>query len=118
MRVDLQCKRRNADDTGMNVTVTKLHPHFAARVEGIDIARGFSNAVFAELRSAFEEHSVIVLPNQDLDDDRQIEFSQRFGPLEMMLPHAGNDMNPGHISRMYNAEDDGAIIPPDDHRMI
>ncbi len=102
----------------MTLRITKLHPLFAARVEGIDIARGFSDAAFAELRAAFEEHSVIVLPGQALDDDQQIDFSKRFGPLEMMLPHAGNNMNPGHISRMYNAEEDGSIIPPEDRRMI
>lgn len=102
----------------MSLTVTKLHPLFAARVEGIDIARGIDDAAFAALRAAFEEHSVIVLPGQDLDDERQVAFSQRFGPLEMMLPHAGNNMNPGHISRMYNTEADGSVIPPDDRRMI
>ncbi len=102
----------------MSISITKLHPLFAAQVEGIDIAAGISDADFADLRAAFEEYSVIVLPDQDLDDDAQIAFSKRFGPLEMMLPHLGNDMNPGHISRMYNTERDGAIIPPDDTRMI
>lgn len=110
--------RETADDSGMTLRITKLHPLFAARVEGIDIALGFDNADFAKLRSAFEEHSVIVLPEQDLDDDRQVDFSKRFGPLEMMLPHAGNKMNPGHISRMYNTESNGKVIPPGDRRMI
>ena len=102
----------------MSLSVTKLHPLFAARVEGIDIARGFSDTDFAVLRAAFEEHSVIVLPGQTLDDGQQITFSERFGPLEMMLPHAGNNLNPSQISRMYNSETDGAIIPPEDRRMI
>ena len=102
----------------MALTITKLHPLFAARIEGIDIARGFKEAEFAELRAAFEEHSVIVLPDQDLDDEAQVAFSKSFGPLEMMLPHAGNNLNPSHISRMYNSEANGAIIPPADRRMI
>lgn len=102
----------------MSLTVTQLHPLFAARVDGLDIAHGFSDAAFAALRAAFEEHSVIVLPGQDLDDERQIAFSRRFGPLETMLPHAANKLNPSHISRMYNSETDGTIIPPEDRRMI
>ena len=102
----------------MALTITKLHPLFAARIEGIDIARGFNEAEFAELRAAFEEHSVIVLPDQDLDDEAQVAFSKSFGPLEMMLPHAGNNLNPSHISRMYNSEANGAIIPPAARRMI
>ena len=118
MRAPLLCSVQRTNDTGMNFSITKLHPLFAVRVEGVDIARGISDADFTELRIAFEEHSVIVISNQDLDDSAQTEFSQRFGPLEMMLPHAGNNLNPGHISRMYNSEVDGTIIPPDDHRMI
>ena len=101
----------------MSITVTRLHPLFAARVEGIDIASGIDETDFAKLRAAFEEHSVIVLPDQELDDDSQIAFSKRFGPLEMMLAHAANDLDPKHISRMYNVETDGSIIPPDDRRM-
>ena len=102
----------------MTIKVTKLHSHFAARVEGIDIASGVPDDDFNALRAAFEEYSVIVLPSQDLDDERQMEFSKRYGPLEMMAPHLANDSNPQHISRMHNEEPDGSLIPPDDDRMI
>ena len=55
----------------MSLSITKLHPLFAVRVEGVDIARGISDADFTELGIAFEEHSVIVISNQDLDDSAQ-----------------------------------------------
>lgn len=102
----------------MTVQVTPLHPLFAARVDGIDIAAGVPDEDFEALHAAFEEYSVIVLPGQDLDDERQMTFSKRFGPLEMMAPHLGNDNDPHHISRMHNEESDGSLIPPDDERMV
>ena len=88
MRARLPCEASNNDDGYMSLTVAKLHPLFAAQIAGIDITRGIGGADFAELRTAFKEHSVIVLPDQDLDDERQIAFSKLFGPLEMMLVHA------------------------------
>ena len=102
----------------MTIKITTLHPLFAARVAGIDIAAGVPDQDFKALRAAFEEHSVIVLPRQDLDNERQIEFSKRFGPLETMAPHLANDGKGQHISRMHNQEADGSIIPPDDARMV
>ena len=71
----------------MTIKVTKLHSHFAARVEGIDIASGVPDDDFNALRAAFEEYSVIVLPSQDLDDERQMEFSKRYGPLAVSYTH-------------------------------
>jgi len=102
----------------VTVEITPLHPLFAARVDGIDIAAGIPDDDFAAVRAAFEEYSVIVLPSQDLDDERQTEFSKRFGPLEMMAPHLANDGKPRHISVMHNENKDGSLIPPDDERMV
>jgi alpha-ketoglutarate-dependent 2,4-dichlorophenoxyacetate dioxygenase len=102
----------------MTIEIEKLHPLFAARVHGVDIAAGVGEADFAALRAAFEEYSVLVLPHQDIDDDVQMAFSKRFGPLEMMAPHASNNGRAHHIARMHNEEADGAIIPPDDMRMV
>ncbi len=102
----------------MSVTITQLHPRFAARVEGINIAGHMSEADFTAVRDAFEKYSVIVIHDQDIDDKQQMEFSKRFGDLEMMAPHLGNDEKPRYISVMHNEDRNGKIIPPDDERMI
>jgi len=36
------------------ISVTRLAPALGARVEGVDITRPISDAVFAEIRAAFE----------------------------------------------------------------
>jgi len=64
------------------ITVTKLHPLFGAEVSGIDITRPLSPREFGPIRAAFEEHSVLLFRDQPMDDEKQIQFSDNFGPLE------------------------------------
>ena len=72
---------------------------------------------FAEIRAALDEYLVLVLHDQSLDDAKQIDFSRRFGPLEI----AGK-ANPGlgtPFARQSNLDiATGIIIPPEDRRMI
>ena len=101
----------------MAITVTRLTPHFAARIDGADIARPLDDTAWAEIRAAFEEHSVLVFRGRTLDDESQIAFSHRFGSLEVtrsMNPAAGTP-----FARQSNLDiKTGAVIPPDDRRMV
>ena len=40
------------------------------------------DAAFGEIRAALDEYRLLVLHDQTLDDERQIAFSRRFGPLQ------------------------------------
>jgi alpha-ketoglutarate-dependent 2,4-dichlorophenoxyacetate dioxygenase len=101
----------------MTITVTRLTPHFAARVEGVDITRPVDDATWAQVRAAFEEHSVLVFPESPLDDEAQVAFSRRFGALEVtrsMNPAAGTP-----FARQSNLDiETGQFIPAEDRRMI
>lgn len=101
----------------MPVTVTRLTPCFAARIDGVDLTRPLDGPTWADIRAAFEEHSVLVFHGQPLDDEAQIAFSRRFGPLEIsgsVNPAAGS-----HFARQSNLDiRTGEVIPPDDRRMI
>jgi alpha-ketoglutarate-dependent 2,4-dichlorophenoxyacetate dioxygenase len=98
------------------ITVTPLAPCFAARIDGADITRPLDDATWAEIRAAFEEHSVLVVRGQHLDDERQVAFSLRFGPLEVtrsLNPAAGTP-----FARQSNLDlATGEVIPADDRRM-
>ena len=101
----------------MAITVTRLGPSFAARIGGVDITRPLDDATWAEIRAAFEAHSVLVFHGQSLDDDAQIAFSRRFGALEVtrsINPAAGTP-----FARQSNLDmKTGEVIPSDDRRMI
>jgi alpha-ketoglutarate-dependent taurine dioxygenase len=64
------------------IETTPLTPILDARITGIDIARGVDKARMAELRDALDRFSVLVFPDQRIDDAAQSAFSEGFGPLE------------------------------------
>ena len=101
----------------MTITVTRLAEAFAADVSGVDIAHPIDDATWTEIRSAFEEHSVLVFRRTALDDESQVAFSRRFGALEIsrrMNPAAGTP-----FARQSNLDiTTGAVIPTEDRRMI
>jgi alpha-ketoglutarate-dependent 2,4-dichlorophenoxyacetate dioxygenase len=101
----------------MPITITQLHPLFCAEIAEIDTGAPMDDETFTEIRAALDEYSVLVFHDQSLDDEKQIAFSQRFGPLEI----AGK-ANPG-VGTAFAQQSNldiatGAVIPLDDRRMI
>jgi alpha-ketoglutarate-dependent 2,4-dichlorophenoxyacetate dioxygenase len=74
-----------------DLTITPLHPHLGARVEGVDLAEALDEPTFRRIFDAFQEHSVLVFHDQRLSDERQMAFSRRFGPLETTLKSVGQE---------------------------
>jgi len=100
----------------MSLRIEPLMPDFAARIEGLDIAGDLPDADFRDLRGAFERHSVLVLPSQTLDEDTQIAFSRRFGPLENTVP--SNPAAGSYFARQSNLDiKTGEAVALDDRRM-
>jgi alpha-ketoglutarate-dependent 2,4-dichlorophenoxyacetate dioxygenase len=101
----------------MAITVTRLTTHFAARIDGVDVGQPLDDTTWKEIRAAFDEQSVLLFRDQTIDDERQIAFSQRFGPLEVtksMNPAAGTP-----FARQSNLDiKTGEVIPPEDRRMV
>jgi alpha-ketoglutarate-dependent 2,4-dichlorophenoxyacetate dioxygenase len=98
------------------VTIKKLHPLFCAEIGGVDTGKPMDDATFGEIRAALDEYSVLIFHDQSLDDEKQIAFSKRFGPLEI----AGK-ANPGMgtpFARQSNLDiSTGTVIPKEDRRM-
>jgi alpha-ketoglutarate-dependent 2,4-dichlorophenoxyacetate dioxygenase len=101
----------------MPLQLTKIHPLYGVEIAGVDLAGPIDDATFAEIRAAFEEHSILVFHNQTLDDETQIAFSKRFGPLEtMLIGSMGAGTAIADLSNVDPTTD--TIIPADDRRMI
>ena len=66
-----------------NMEIIKLHPEIAAEIRDVSMADVASNDdVYRAVRAAFEEHSVLLFRNQPTDDQVQVAYSAKFGPLE------------------------------------
>jgi alpha-ketoglutarate-dependent 2,4-dichlorophenoxyacetate dioxygenase len=89
-----------------------IGPGFAAEVRGIGLADvAASDAAYADVRAAFEAHSVLLFRNQPVTDALQIAFSKRFGALEIAKAASRGEGTP--FSILTNIEPDGSLVPPD-----
>ena len=98
------------------LTITPLHPLFAARVTGLDLNDALDDSVLATLSDAFDRYSVLVFPQQKIDDATQIRFSERFGPLEST--RAGANGAGSKLVVLTNIGLDGKIGAPSDKQVL
>jgi taurine dioxygenase len=63
-----------------HITVRPFAGSMGAEIDGVDLAN-LSDEVFAELKSAWLEHQVVVLRNQKITPEQQIAFAHRFGEI-------------------------------------
>jgi len=72
------------------------------------------DAAYAATRAGFEQHSVLVLRNQEVTDEIQLAFSRRFGPPE--VTKVGSEGTGSHFVILSTIGPDGKVVPAD-HRM-
>ena len=68
----------------MKPAVTKSGAACGAEI-ACDLARGLDEATFREIGRAFHDNIVVVFRGQTLSNERHIEFSRRFGELEIHI---------------------------------
>ena len=100
------------------LTVTPVHPAFAALISGVDLTQPLDDATFERIAVAFDDHSVLVFRGQALSDAQQMAFSERWGPLETTVRTLGGEDRLGaHIVDLSNTDADGKLMGWDDRRM-
>lgn len=96
------------------MNITQVGPGFAAELRGLTLDDAANDgAVYAQVRAAFEEHSVLVFRDQDVTDEGQLAFSRRFGPPE--VTKVGSIGTGSHFVILTTIGPDGKVVPPD-HR--
>jgi alpha-ketoglutarate-dependent 2,4-dichlorophenoxyacetate dioxygenase len=101
----------------MVITVKRLTQHIAAEITGVDLREPVSDVDFRHIQDAFDENSILIFRGQDITDEQQIAFSQRFGPLELTV--SSNPAGAGTVvTILSNLDEAGAVIPPEDGRMV
>ena len=94
--------------------ISPIGPGFGAEIRGVaiqDVAN--DDAVYEEVRAAFEDHSVLVFRSQQVDNESQLAFSRRFGEPE--LTKVGSLGTGTHFVTLTTIGPDGKVVPPD-HR--
>jgi alpha-ketoglutarate-dependent 2,4-dichlorophenoxyacetate dioxygenase len=92
--------------------IVPVGPGFAAELRGVTLNEVVNDdAAYAAVRAAFEEHSILVFRNQQVTDDLQIDFSKRFGPLE--ITKVGAIGTGTHLIILTTIGPDGKVVAPD-----
>ena len=95
--------------------IIPLGPGFAAELRGVKVAEVVTDAaVYSAVRAAFEEHSVLVFRDQEVDDDAQLAFSRCFGPPE--VTKVGSQGTGTHFVILSTIGKNGKVVPAD-HRL-
>ena len=96
----------------MAIVINPLKPGdgFAAEVLNLDLTAPLSDDDFSTIRKQFYKYAVLVLRDQNINDDQQIAFSEKFGALEKSLgfDQYGSVTRP-EISRISNVGNDNKI---------
>lgn len=81
-----------------------------AEIVGVDLSAPLADSVFADIRRAYDTHSVIYFRGQRLTPETQVRFSRRFGELEIhVLKHFLLEGYP-EILVVSNIEENGRQI--------
>lgn len=108
----------------MALTLRRLHPLFVGELTGVDLASPIALEIQQAIERAMDEHAVLVVPDQRLDDERQIAFAGLFGPLEVAPPvRATERPDPAtrrirhrEIFDVFNLDENGNILDLADQR--
>ena len=97
---------RTARDS--TLTIRPMHPHIGAEIIGLDLNGAITEDAVAAVRAAFDQHSVLIFRDQDIDDDVQVAFSRRIGELERTSFTVGAD-NP-FVYKLSNVDGQGKVL--------
>jgi alpha-ketoglutarate-dependent 2,4-dichlorophenoxyacetate dioxygenase len=101
------------EDSPMRIIA--LGKGFGAELRGVTLAEvAADDAAYKEVRSVFEEHSVLLFRGQDVSDETQLAYSRRFGPLE--VTKVGSEGTGTNLVILKTLDDNGNVVP-EDHRL-
>ena len=105
----------------MSITISPITPDFAAEIGDVDLTQPISAADFTAIANAFWKYSVLVFPDQDISQEQQLAFAERFGPIEnerTLDPKATPSRFAGSFSDISNLTADGKIWAADSRQRM
>lgn len=88
-----------------------LHPRFGVEVLGVDVRAATAEALYPEIRAAFEAHSLLLFRGQVLDDAAHLRFGALFGPVEDRS--MGRNGPEPRMDNVTNRQNDGSVAASD-----
>ena len=86
-----------------------LSPAIGAEIIGADLSKPISDEVFAAIVDIWHRNLVILLRDQDLTEDDQVRFGERFGPPAVSHTRRFTTKNPA-VMLISNVRENGQLI--------
>ncbi|MFM9426614.1 taurine dioxygenase [Variovorax sp. GrIS 2.14] len=90
--------------------VRRFDAPVGAEIVGLDISKPIDAVDFARIHRAHLDHHVVVFRDQNVSPEAQIEFSRRFGPLEIHVLHQFHLKNHPEILIVSNIKENDEPI--------
>ena len=106
----------------MPPSIRQLHSIFVGEVTGVDLRHPLSSDEAAAIESGMDRYAVLVFHDQNITDEQQIAFSQKFGEIENSA--GGNVTRPEQkrlnplMNDVSNLGHDQKPLPRDDRRRL
>lgn len=94
----------------MQMQVESLSSVMGAEVRSVDLNRSFSGEEFAAIERVFLDHLLVVFKDQRLTAEKQVEFSARFGQLDIHVLTQYNHPQHPEVFVLSNVVVDGKPI--------
>jgi len=105
----------------MALIIRPLHPHFVAKVTGLDMRVPPDAGLQAAIVEAADRYAVLVFPGQHITDEQHVAFSRPFGRLETTIkayrPGFKGRLDP-HVADISNLDENSDILSPTDRRRM
>ena len=95
------------------INIEPLHKDFGAQITGLNLCDPLSEAEIGDLRTAIDVHSFLVLPEQKLNDDKQLAFTRLLGEPEVNHLRLGRDGVIDYFGTIGNVQQDGTVLGSD-----
>ena len=105
-----------SDPAPISLETRDIHASFGLEVLDCDLRQAAEPALYAAIRRAFEEKSLLLFRNQHLDDDEHLAFAKLFGPIE----DRSNVRMDGaaKISSVSNEAEEGGVMDETNLRLL
>lgn len=92
-----------------DLKVKPLTPAIGAEIVGLDLRHPVDEALFSLILDAWHQHCVLLFRDQDLSEEEQVQFAERFGPLARIHTGQFATRNPA-VMLISNIREDGKPI--------
>jgi taurine dioxygenase len=107
--MDIEHAVANVEPHSPALACRPLSPALGAEIVGIDLRRAIDDRAFAQILAAWHESLVILLRDQELSEEDEVRFAERFGPPAVIHTKQFVRNHPA-VMLISNIREDGKTI--------